>query len=325
MGFPSVAITARYFGTPLPGNFQFWLDSCGYNTKFDWLFFTDADTSHYSIPANVHIRPMSLDGLTERLSAALGLKITTDRPYKVCDYRPIFWVLLRHERPYDFWGHCDLDMTFGDLGRFVTAELLAKYDKLFACGHLTLYRNCPEANEMFRRAHRNIDWRDVLTDTRNRGFDEHYGVNLIWQAQRGRVFNDDSLVADVDPSIERFECVPPNRNYRHQIFYFDNGHIYRLYYRKHQWMKQEFMLIHFPRRRMNVLPFNRSARYVISSGGFYDVSEGNSISGCADRLNPYHFKWQDELHRKRAAFRAWRRNIGLGPPIPPEIRPSTPR
>jgi len=223
----SIAIIAVHFGV-LPNYFQLWLDSCGHNEKFNWLVFADADLSSYAAPGNVGFRPMTLSGFRERMSDALGFEVGLGSPYKVCDFRPAFSVLLEGEaRRYDYWGHCDLDMIFGDLSRFVTADLLARYDKTFSVGHLTLYRNCALANEMFRRPHRAIDWRVVLGDPCHRGFDEHIGVNRIWRESGGRMYEDESHIADIDPGIARFELAASRKNHRRQLFYFDRGHVLR--------------------------------------------------------------------------------------------------
>lgn len=33
-------------------------------------------------------------------------------------------------KDYDFWGHCDADLIFGDIRKFVTDDILNKYDRL---------------------------------------------------------------------------------------------------------------------------------------------------------------------------------------------------
>ena len=31
---------------------------------------------------------------------------------------------------YDFWGHCDMDLIWGDIRNFITEDVLSKYDKI---------------------------------------------------------------------------------------------------------------------------------------------------------------------------------------------------
>ena len=44
---------------------------------------------------------------------------------------------------YDFWGHCDIDLLWGNIRRFVTDEKLKKYKKLYTAGACVLYKNDP--------------------------------------------------------------------------------------------------------------------------------------------------------------------------------------
>jgi hypothetical protein len=291
---PCIAIIAVHFGV-LPNYFQLWLDSCGHNEKFNWLVFADADLSTYAAPGNVGFRPMTLSGFRERMSDALGFEIGLGSPYKVCDFRPAFSVLLEGEAcRYDYWGHCDIDMIFGDLSRFVTADLLARYDKTFSVGHLTLYRNCALANE-------------------------HIGVNRIWRESGERMYEDESHIADIDPAIARFELAAPRKNYRRQLFYFDRGHLLRGYAEGARWSAEEFAYIHFQKRTMKAMPSPGADRYAIAPGGFFDLAEGAPSAAQAEALNPAVFHWSETSHRLRRRVRDFRRRYGLGP-LPPPLR-----
>jgi hypothetical protein len=306
---PAVAIVAVWFGA-LPRYFQLWLDSCGFNGGFDWVVFTDADVSPYAVPANVGIRKMTARAFAERMGAVLGFPVVLGSPGKVCDFRPLFWALLSDEaRCYAFWGHCDLDMIFGRLDGFITRDLLAAHDKIFSVGHLTLYRNGEPANQMFRRPHREVDWRAILADPRHHGFDEHLGVNRIWRAHGGRVFEDESLIADIDPALARFERAAPGRNHRRQLFYFDRGRVFRGYAQGSQWRVEEFMYIHFQKRPMTAMPRPGATRYAIAPGGFFDLPEDVAWDDLADTLNPRSFRWVEMRHRGRCGLRRLRRRL----------------
>lgn len=76
---------------------------------------------------------------------------------------------------YDFWGHTSPDVVFGRLDRFITDELLASVD-IFSndpypqiCGPLTIYRNCPKVNNLFKCW---VGWEQLLEDPAVRVFDE---------------------------------------------------------------------------------------------------------------------------------------------------------
>ncbi len=316
MTFPSIAVFAVYFG-PLPAYFQLWLDSCGYNRAVDWLLFVDADVSRYDIPPNVLVRRSTLVDLSSRVGLALGIELAPSYPYKFCDFRPALWVLLSEEgKKYDFWGHCDLDMIFGNLNVFLTEDMFSNYDKIFTVGHFTLYRNATSVNKMFEAWHPEMDWREVMADPRHRGFDEHIGVNRIWRAAGARMLEREEIIANIDPHIERFERAVPSRNYRRQLFYFERGHVLRTYLAGAEWRIDEFMYIHFQKRNMTCLPAPGATRYAIAPGGFFDMPDHVSASSLTEQLNPFHFRPADSLHRLRSTIRSWRRSVGLGPRIP---------
>ncbi|RYZ75091.1 MAG: hypothetical protein EOP91_00085 [Lysobacteraceae bacterium] len=266
----SIAIIGIYFGK-LPDYFDLWLASCGCNKNYEWLVFTDADCSGYEVPFNVHVHALSLAEFSRIASDALSLNIDIDTPYKVCDLRPAYWMLLPISgRTYDFWGHCDLDMVFGRLDGFITDEILENNDKIFSVGHLTLYRNSDEANLMFKRPHEALDWKEIMSDPKHRGFDEHIGVNRIWALHGGRVFENEAIIADLDPHVRRMELLDPAMNRREQIFYVDNGRVYQGYFGSDgAWVANEFMYAHFQKRKMarrDCPPYATS--YVLAKDGF---------------------------------------------------------
>lgn len=266
---PPVAIIAVYFGR-LPSYFDLWLTSCRFNPGFDWLVFTDCDWRAFDIPANVHMHALTLDEFRRVAADALGIPVRFGSPYKVCDFRPAYWMLLPLAgRPYAYWGHCDLDMIFGRLDRFIRADILDGAEKIFSVGHLTLYRNCPEANFMFRRHHPELNWVEILSDERHRGFDEHIGVNRIWRYHGGRTYVDETIIADLDPHVRRLEFVNALRNRRQQLFYFDQGKVLCGVYSGGRWSTSEYMYVHFQKRAMarrSCDPY--ASRFAIASDGF---------------------------------------------------------
>ena len=282
-----IAIIVIYFGT-LPAYFQMWLNSCAFNPSFDWLVFTDASIDGYRPPQNVKFRSLTLDGFCERMSEALEITVRFDRAYKVCDFRPLFWNFLRDEpETYDFWGHCDLDMIFGNLGAFIGRALLDAYDKLFSVGHLTLYRNSERANLMYRREHPELDWRRILSDPVHRGFDEHIGVSRIWERYGERFFADESLIADIDPNLPGFELVAPRRNFRDQIFFFERGEVFRGYYARGEWNTERFMYIHFQKRKFSEISSDPGMdAFYITPRGFKQKRESIPSREMVRRLNP---------------------------------------
>lgn len=289
MRTPVIVIFAVYFGR-LPSYFPLWITSCRYNPQVRWRIVTDADTGGYDFPENVDIQPMTLTDFAERISQAAGFPVAVTTPYKVCDARPLFHTLLEPGEVCDFWGHCDLDMIFGDLGSFMAPRLFEHYDKIFSVGHLTLYRNKEEVNTYFQRAHPGLDWRAILSDPVHRGFDEHIGVNRIWERHGGRFFADESLIADIDPNIARFELANNyrwRRNYRYQAFFFDRGKVRRYFWARGAMRSDEFMYIHFQKRNLLYDPVPTVGdRFSIGPDGFAAMTAEPSARGDLEAVNP---------------------------------------
>jgi hypothetical protein len=150
---PSIAIVNTFFGPPpawLPAFFR----SCQGNPDVRWLIYADFDVP---TPANVTIRPLTLDEFNERASAAVGTAITIERARirKICDFKPVYGLMFADDlREYDWWAFSDLDVVWGDIRRFVTDDLLnahivvsPRQRKLG--GHGTFVRNTEATNRLF--------------------------------------------------------------------------------------------------------------------------------------------------------------------------------
>ena len=161
------AFILPYFGH-FPATFPYWLAGCARNPQFTWLIYTD-DHTPYDYPANVKIHYCTFAELREHFETQLGFATALTRPYKLCDFRPLYGYLFNKSlQGYTHWGYCDTDLLLGDLGRFLTPQLLTEREKISVLGHLSLVQNRPELNTLFQRC----DYRSVLQDKRNRIFDE---------------------------------------------------------------------------------------------------------------------------------------------------------
>ncbi|MBQ6972506.1 MAG: hypothetical protein IJP86_09175 [Synergistaceae bacterium] len=137
----SAAIIQHYYGK-LPNYFPLWLKSAGCNPQFDFMIFTDCDFSGYKVPGNVHVIHMTFDELRARIAQHLDFPFVCDTAYKACDYRPMYGLIFEdYLADYEFWGTCDPDEIWGDMGRFITPEILDNYSRIYRLGHLQLFRN----------------------------------------------------------------------------------------------------------------------------------------------------------------------------------------
>ena len=170
----SVALILPYYGK-FPNYFPLWLKSAGANTNFTFMIFTDEDMSGYDVPANVHVHNMTLEDIRKRAAKHLGFEAVLTVPYKLCDYKPMYGLIFDdYLKGYDFWGHVDADIVWGDMGSFITDDLLDEYSRLFQRGHLNLYRNTDEVNHfaLYELPGWNICYKDIYSTTRHCCYDE---------------------------------------------------------------------------------------------------------------------------------------------------------
>jgi hypothetical protein len=150
-----ILLIAVYYGR-WPAWFPAFLRSCRFNPSVDWLIVTDLPPPPVDLP-NVRFLHMTMPELAARATRRLGVEVRIARPYKICDLRPAFGVVFEVQlEGYDFWGHCDLDVIWGDIRAFVPDSVLTACDVISArkdhvCGHFTLFRNREELNSLFGR------------------------------------------------------------------------------------------------------------------------------------------------------------------------------
>jgi hypothetical protein len=154
MARPSIAIVSTYFGKTAPFWLPAFLVSCRANADVQWLLYTDFEVA--SPPPNVAIRPLEVSDFNQRASDALHTRIDISRwVRKACDLKPAYGVIFEDDlRRFDFWAHSDIDIVWGDVRRFVTDELLERYDVVSSrshrlSGHFTLYRNTLPTTRLF--------------------------------------------------------------------------------------------------------------------------------------------------------------------------------
>jgi hypothetical protein len=69
---------------------------------------------------------------------------------RLCDVGPAYGLIFVDAiEGFDFWGHCDMDLVFDDIRRFLTPDILQAYTKVLIHGHLSLHRNRDDVNHYF--------------------------------------------------------------------------------------------------------------------------------------------------------------------------------
>ena len=137
-----VALIAVWYGGA-PPYFEAWSRSAEYlKQRYDIFLITDTDFSKRYISENIKLVNISMKNLINRITKTLDIKINVQRPYRFCDFKPMLGLVFQNELSnYDFWGHIDLDVIWGDMEQTVNDDLLSKIDVFLNGGHFSLYRN----------------------------------------------------------------------------------------------------------------------------------------------------------------------------------------
>ena len=168
-----IALIAVYFGK-LPNWINFFIETCKYNPSINWIIFID-DTFPENKAENVKLIKTTLNHINLAISEKLKLNIAIKNPYKLCDLKPTYGLCFEeYLKGYDFWGHIDLDVLYGDIRKFITEDFLKKYDIISSdskrlCGPFNLYKNCEKINNLFKENER---YQQVFESNKHEAFDE---------------------------------------------------------------------------------------------------------------------------------------------------------
>jgi hypothetical protein len=93
----------------------------------------------------------------------------------MCDLKPAYGHLFPELiEGYDFWGFGDIDLIYGNLGRYFTDKILAKHEILtfrddWISGALTILKNTEKINKLFMRSK---DYLNIFASPIDHAFDE---------------------------------------------------------------------------------------------------------------------------------------------------------
>jgi len=285
-------IIIPYFGT-LPNYFQLFLDSCSYNDKFDFLVLTN-DTSEYSYPKNVKVEYCQFQYMQDKVKS-IHKDAILEQPQKLCDYRPSYGFLFQeYLQDYRYWGHCDIDLIFGNLNKLVFPIIKANtYDKVFNLGHLTLYKNIDYINNLFfneinDRKHKSVFFTDNLCK-----FDEENGNSIVKYALKEKLsIYTTQLEADIATKsskllIDKYNFLTnSHRVIRNNIlFVFSKGNVLGYMLHNGNVVKEEYSYIHLQKRNMKLGIDNQENEYVIAANRFYSLKERNQDLSNIDKTD----------------------------------------
>lgn len=253
-----------YFGK-FNNYFDLFLKSCSQNQGYEWLIFTD-DRSNHNYPSNVNVVYTTFEELKQNFKDRLNINISLPKPYKLCDFKPTYgYVFSKYIKDYAYWGHCDCDLIFGNLEHMLTPLLEEGYDKLFAAGHLTIYKNNPENNMRFMETYKGRElYKEFLTTPEICWFDEDWrldNIHSIFLESKASVYTK-SLAFNPSGKYSLFvqRAYNPEKRkyqdikYKNAIYIWEHGNLYQIVSGSlpEQLERKEYLYMHFQHREMTM-------------------------------------------------------------------------
>ncbi len=239
--------------------FPLFLESCRRNRDIDWIIFTD-DSTGYNYPENVKVHYTTFEAIKDLFQKKFSFSIKLNRPYKLCDFKPAYgYVFEDYLKDYDFWGYCDTDLIWGNIQKFITADILNNYDKIGVLGHCTLFRNTKDCNTAFMNKNVDSRYETVCTNDKGFSFDEEFNnsINNIYERMGkkiystlniGNIYTKSNYFKLVRYDFEHNVYIKENR--KNSFFLWDNGNLFRYTKTKGILLKEEFLYIHLQSRQM---------------------------------------------------------------------------
>lgn len=280
----TIALIIPWFGT-LRNDFAFWLKSVEYNPSIDFLFFTDQDIT--TPPRNLKVIKSNLKHIDYLAKKYVWEGSVIAKAYKVCDYRPAFGELFcDYLSDYDWWGHCDVDLIFGDIRHFINEAILNRYDRIGVNGPFTLYRNKPEVNSSYREMG---DVQKIFSEQKPFGFDE-WGINkcgtsYYWinnfsdRLWRETVFDN---LAPFHYSFVSGAVRNSKKDIKNLMFSYEQGKLYRIGSINGEVNKHETLYVHLQKRPI-IIKTENSAHFSIIPPG--------KIIPLVDKVTTSYLKW----------------------------------
>lgn len=293
-----------YFGK-FPSYFDLFLESCGWNPSIDWLIITD-DHSTHDFPKNVKIKYSTLETIEKKAKEKIGNWINLKRPYKLCDFRPIYGILFKNDiSEYKYWGHCDIDVVWSEnLSNAVLPLLNNNYSRIFKYGHLSILKNDSETNNLFTRNYSGINYQTALSTNISCGFDENKGTWQLALENGINCYHKDICFDIKRPSSDKQLQSYNSENYNEQCFLIENRHIYQ-YYKDNDGsiQRNERAYIHFQQRNptFNKLEYGNSV-FQLTQHQILSIEEKPDINNAFKR-NEQEITLSDKFRQQIKRYR----------------------
>lgn len=265
-----------YFGK-LPYYFDLWKKTAGNKKKFDFIIYTD-DLNVNSEYNNIKIEYSSFADFVLKVQSKFDFDINIHSARKLCDLKPMYGYIFENEiESYDYWGYCDIDLIFGDIDLLVPLE--DEYDKLYAHGHMTLFKNDYRINRIFMTVVNGYkNYVDVLKNENNVVFDEvsnDININLISNYLNLKIYID-YRIADINPYFYNFQItsydysislkkdrVVSIAKHQKRIGLYEDGCLYLYSIIDGKLEREAIRYLHFQKRDLKILDINDTRLLII--------------------------------------------------------------
>jgi len=240
-----IAIIVPYFGA-LPSTFHAWEASALKNPMFEFWLFTDNNEVHSK--QNIIVKQMAFSEFVSILQKNFEFKIECSSPYKICDYKPTYGDVFKKELvDYSYWGYCDIDLVLGDASKFITDEVLKRYDKINIDGHISIFKNNDKMNNLYRSQGKypEYNFEEAFTTSDSCYFDEYRGMELKLIREKCSVFSEGLPYINVDPKKPFFY----DYSGKQIIAVWDDGKLFSV---DKDGNKREIFYIHICKRKMQL-------------------------------------------------------------------------
>lgn len=270
----SIILIIAYFGK-FRDDFSFWLKSVEQNPNVDFLLFTDQTLCN--VPKNIKVHSTTIPEMEKLAQKNIWEGCRIEHPYKMCDYKTAYGDLFcDYIKDYEFWGHCDVDLVFGDIRHFITDDILERHDRIGLEGFFTLYRNAPEINHHYWNLGEKFI-KHALSDQGIFGLDEwgpggKGGGTSNWWLDNNR----ESLWCDlVFDSLEPYYYEFVTKRAEHDgikdiIFCYNNGKLLRYGLKDGKVIVTETLLVHIQKRDVTICTKPSNNFSIIPQGNYID-------------------------------------------------------
>lgn len=301
-----VVLFAAWFGEP-PAWFPLWWLSLKRNPDIRFVVLHDFPWEMPSVE-NIEPVPTTLAEVRERFSERLQEDVVLDRPYKICDFKPLYALAFpEHLKDAAFWGHIDVDVILGQIRQVIGGAIESEVDTILKRGHFKLYRNAPEINRLALESDAGVSWRHAVTTSEICFLDEYHGM-LHKQVDAGTKDFNLECIADFVPG-RSFLQLMNHVDYGQQAFVWEAGRLRRYYTRGPkltdpgiQVMEEDFLYAHFQKRKFAELDFSWEAAdargFIIQSDRFLLKPPGRPTSHDLHAWNPRRSGITDPLYRQ---------------------------